>query len=236
MVYDFPKYTEHYDLHIMGCDPYNQDKTATKDYASLGSIYVIRRNHTDLEDNFQRVIVCSYTARPGKVKEFHRNVELIQEWYNGQILHEVSGNSLLQYFDERHKSMHIMDTYNIQKEMNPRSTSTLSKGLRATETNNKFRLEITLNYLTEDLREGVTGYNTIPDPMLCEELINYDGEKNADRYDAFSYALVHLYAKQKYNTRPFITSVEKEIEKPVEKKKIHSVFRPMTRGKSLIRR
>lgn len=218
------------------CDPYNQDKTATKGYLSLGSVYIFRRTHTDLQDNFQRTMVCSYTARPGKLKEFHRNVELLQEWYNGQILHEVSGNSLLQYFDERHKSMHIMDTYSIQKEMNPKSNSTVTKGLRATPNNNKFRLDVTLDYFDEDLGDGKTGYSRILDPVLCDELIAYDGEKNADRYDAFSYGIVHLYAKQKYNTRPFIVTSE-ELKPAPPKPIIHkSVFRQSNLKRGTFRR
>lgn len=229
--YDMPKYTDHYDLQIIGVDSYNEDEGT-----SLGSIYGFRREHTDLTDNFQKTMIFSYTARPQKLRDFHKNALLLQELCNGQVLFEVSGNSFLQYFDERHKAQHIMDTYNIQKEMNPRSNTSTTKGLRANEPNNKFRLNVTKDYLEEDLGNGRLGYSRILDPVLCDELIQWDGEKNADRYDAFSYGIVHMYAKQKYNTRPFITSVEKEIEKPVEKKKIHSVFRPMTRGKSLIRR
>lgn len=229
--YDLPKYTDHYDLQILGCDPYNEDEGT-----SLGSVYGFRREHTDLTDNFQKTMIFSYTARPPKLRAFVNNLVMLQELCNGQILHEVSGNPVLSIFEGLHKSQHLMDTYNIQREINPRSNTTTNKGMRANVVNNLFRLNVTKDYLEEDLGNGRLGYSRILDPVLCDELIQWDGEKNADRYDAFSYGIVHMYAKQKYNTRPFITSVEKEIEKPVEKKKIHSVFRPMTRGKSLIRR
>lgn len=214
VIYDFPKYTEHYELHVAGWDSYNQDKTKTSD--SLGSFYIIRRIHSDLEDSFINCIVASYTARPDRLRDHFQMVELLQEFYNCSILFEHSGSPVVPYFEEKLKTHVLMDTYSFQKEINPRSNSSATKGLKATEGNKEYLLNLALMYTTEILPDGRLGLTRIPDPMLLEEMIQYDGDKNVDRYDAFAHALGNMYSKAKYNVRPFITT-ERE-EKPKENK------------------
>lgn len=210
IIYDFPKHTEHYALHVAGFDPVNGlGSNAESD--SLASIYVMRRNHTDINDPYRNCIVASYTARPQSFrKQYLKNVELLQEFYNMQILHEDSGNGVTLYFDERKKSNILMDTFSLQKSMNVNSKANNTKGLKANKPNNTVREEVILAYLEEELEDGNLGLTRIPDPMLIEELLAYDGmgdgSKNTDRVDAFSYALLQCTTLEKYNkTRPFIT-------------------------------
>lgn len=227
VIYEFPKYTEHYALHVAGFDPVNGlNSTAESD--SLASIYVMRRNHTDLKDPYRNCIVASYTARPNSFrKDFLKNVEMLQEFYNMQILHEDSGNGITLYFDTIQKSNILMDTFSLQKSMNVNSNSNSSKGLKANAPNNSVREEVVLAYLEEELEDGNLGLVRIPDPMLVEELLAYDGmgkgTKNTDRVDAFSYALLQCTSLEKYNkTRPFITHTE--IEKRAPQKMLMDAF------------
>lgn len=215
VVYSRPKYEENYNLHIFGFDPYNQDFTQDSD--SLGSVYVMRRMHSDLTDAFQNCMVASYTARP-TIKEFLRNLELLQEWYNGEILFEDSGSSVLSYFDSKNKGHVLMDTMDLQKEINPKSKAGNRKGLKANPTNNKRRLEALINYLEEDLGDGQMGLTRILDPLLIDELVAFngmgEGTKNTDRVDGFSYAVLQLQSLQKFiNHRPFIVDRQNVIKK-----------------------
>lgn len=220
VIYDFPKYTEFYSLHVIGFDPINKDESMGD---SLASVYVMRRLHSDLTDSYINTMVASYTARPKSfTRTFLKNVELLQEYYNAQILHEDSGNSVTMYFDRQQKSHVLMDTFNLQSAMNPRSKSNSKKGLAANGANNKVRLEVVIDYVEEELEGGVKGYTRIKDPMLLEELIAFDGigkdSRNTDRVDAFGLALLQTTSLEKYNkTRPFIVNRPK-----VEKKNIQT--------------
>lgn len=236
IIYDFPKHTEHYALHVAGFDPVNGlGSNAESD--SLASIYVMRRNHTDINDPYRNCIVASYTARPQSFrKHYLKNVELLQEFYNMQILHEDSGNGITLYFDERKKSNILMDTFSLQKSINVNSKSNSTKGLKANKPNNTVREEVVLAYLEEELEDGSLGLTRIPDPMLIEELLAYDGmgdgSKNTDRVDAFSYALLQCTTLEKYNkTRPFITH-QKIDDKPKQKLKVDAFGRISTAKKS----
>lgn len=229
IIYDFPKHTEHYALHVAGFDPVNGlGSNAESD--SLASIYVMRRNHTDISDPYRNCIVASYTARPQSFrKNYLKNVELLQEFYNMQILHEDSGNGITLYFDERKKSNILMDTFSLQKSMNINSKANNTKGLKANKANNTVREEVVLAYLEEELEDGELGLTRIPDPMLIEELLAYDGmgdgSKNTDRVDAFSYALLQCTTLEKYNkTRPFITH-QKIDDKPKQKLRVDAFGR-----------
>ena len=215
VIYDFPKFTEHYALHVGGFDPVNSlDPNPQSD--SLPSVYVVRRNHSDITDPYRNCIVASYTARPKSFrKEYLRNVELLQKFYNMQLLHEDSGNGITLYFDERNLSHVLMDTFNLQRAMNPNSKSNNTKGLKANVPNNNVRLEVLIAYLEEELGDGQLGLTRIPDPMLIEEFLAFDGmgegSKNTDRIDAFSYALLQNTTLKKYNTtKPFLVHKTKE--------------------------
>lgn len=224
VIYDFPKHTEHYALHVGGFDPVN-NLSANANSDSLPSIYVMRRNHTDIEDPYRNCIVAEYTARPKSFKgEYLKNVLLLQEFYNMQILHEDSGNGITLWFDQIRKSQFLMDTFNLQKAMNPRSKANNLKGLKATKENNAVRLAVVQDYCEEELEDGRMGYQRIPSPTLIQELILWDGERNADRFDAFSYAVLQVTSLEKYNrTRPFLTHTPKEDDKP-KKRLVRDAF------------
>lgn len=222
VIYSFPKYTEHYNLHVIGHDPYNQDDTVDSD--SLGSVYVMRRMHSDLKDSYQNCMVASYTARPKSlIKDFCKNLELLQEYYNGEILFEDSGGDVLAYFDSRNKGNVLMDTFDLQKEINPTSHARNKKGLKANKHNNARRLGAMLEYMEEELDNGLMGYTRILDPVLIDEFVAYngmgEGTRNTDRIDAFSLALLQLQSLQKFiSNRPFI--VRPPGEAPPKKKPI----------------
>ena len=223
VIYDFPKYEkDHYALSVGGFDPISQDMTTIGD--SIASFYIMRRNHTDIEDPFRDVMIASYSARPRSFrKTYLRNVELLQEFYNCQILHESTNNPVFQYFDTIRKSHVLMDSFGLQKSISPTTKASSPKGLPATTNNNKARLEVLLAYLEEDLPDGQLGLTRILDPLLIDELVAYDGmgvgTRNTDRIDAFTLCLLQCTSLERFNkVRPFVTHIKKEEKKEVQTK------------------
>lgn len=223
MIYDFPKYQEDfYGLHVGGFDPVSNDGTTIGD--SIAAFYVMRRNHTDIADPYRDCIVASYAARPRSfAKIYLKNVELLQEMYNMQILHESTNNGVFQHFDKILKSWFLMDSFGLQKSINFKASANSPKGLPATVQNNKARLEVLLVYLEEDLPDGSLGLTRIPDPLLIDELIAYDGmggdSRNTDRIDAFTLCLLQCTSLERFNkVRPFVTHIKKEEKKETKVK------------------
>jgi len=200
------------------CDPYNTDQTKTSD--SLGSIYVLRRQNTNVgEDNFQDTMVASYTGRPAKLEDFHKNVMYLLEYYNATVLNEASNSTFFQYFDNKQKGHYVEDAVQLQREINPNSQAMNMKGLAATPKNKQFRQDLIVKYMYDDESfDGKPGYTRILDPILCMELLEFnpDNKKgNYDRIDGFGHALVHLFKEKKY--RPI---VDIEYEKQEVKEEI----------------
>ena len=212
------------------CDPYNTDQTKTSD--SLGSIYVMRRQNTNVgEDVFQDVMVASYTGRPAKLDDFHTNVMYLLEYYNSTVLNEASNSTFVQFFDNKQKGNYVEDAVQLQKEINPNSQAMNMKGLAATPRNKQYRQDLIIKYLyEEETTEGKPGYTRVLDPILCMELLGFnpDNKKgNYDRIDAFGHALTHLYKEKKY--RPIVDiNYEEKIEKQEIKKRPNAFGFPNT--------
>lgn len=211
VIYDKPKY-RNFGLHVIGVDCIREDETSSSD--SLASFYIGRRNHTDLTDNFRGKIVASYAGRPKTVKEFHKLIELAAEYYNATILYEHTDRAFLDYFETRNKAHLLIDTIPMQREINHNSKTQNSKGLKPTVGNKLFLLNQALNYTNDELEDDNLGLTRIPDPMLAEELIEYDGDKNTDRYIAFSHMVAAMGYYDKFgvvNTTFDQENMEEEI-------------------------
>ena len=197
VMYDSPeKFRGQKGLHFLGIDVYNDDEAPTSD--SLGSVYVFRRNHSDLSDPFNGCMVASYTTRPKTMKEFNEMCLMLAEFYDAQIMYEHTGGAFKDFLDGKNKTHLLIDTPSLQKEINPNSKVGNSKGLRPTVGNKKHALNLSLDYLNEELPDGKLGVTRILDPVLIEELLAYDGVKNTDRYIAFSMGMEAIYMYKKF--------------------------------------
>jgi hypothetical protein len=197
VMYDSPeKFRGQKGLHFLGIDVYNDDEAPTSD--SLGSVYVFRRNHSDLSDPFNGCMVASYTTRPKTMKEFNEMCLMLAEFYDAQIMYEHTGGAFKDFLDGKNKTHLLIDTPSLQKEINPNSKVGNSKGLRPTVGNKKHALNLSLDYLNEELPDGKLGVTRVLDPVLIEELLAYDGVKNTDRYIAFSMGMEAIYMYKKF--------------------------------------
>jgi intein-encoded DNA endonuclease-like protein len=216
-VYNFECDTHTFCSHHItthNCDTFNDDEAPNSD--SLGSIYVIRKYHSDLSDPFNGCMVASYTARPKTMKEFNKTCLMLAEFYDGQIMYEHTGGAFKDFFEGENKLHLLIDTPSLTKEISPNSKAGNTKGLRATPGIQKHALNLTLDYLNEELPNGQLGTTRIMDTLLIDEMLAYDGVKNTDRYIAFSMGMEALYMYKKYTT---IVNYQEENVKPEPKVK-----------------
>lgn len=235
-VMSFPVQGGMYRLEVIGVDPYNKDEAISTD--SLGSVYVMRQLTSDLTDPYRETMVAWYTGRPGKLKEFNKVVELLCEWYNGSILHENSNAAFFSYFDEKNKGHYFMDTWNLMKEINVRTTVTSSKGLAPTPNNQRFVTDQIMRYLEEEIQgpDGsiTQGYTRILDPLLLDELLAFDPTPksgvNTDRVWAFGMAVAALYNRSKWVGSGLQVRDEEEEVSIRPKSFTSSIYKPVRRS------
>lgn len=231
-VMSYPVKEGRYRLEVMGIDPYNVDDSSTS--SSLGSVYVMRQLTDDLTDPFRETMVAWYTARPKELKKFYRTVEMLMLWYNASILHENSNAAFFSYFDEKNLGHYFMDTWNLMKEINPKSQVKASKGLAPTPNNQRFIITQIKRYLEEDVQsssgEIVQGYTRILDPLLIDELLAFNPDTNTDRVWGFGHAVAALYNKSKWMGDSGI-SVRDDEEGIVHRKNFtSSIYKPIRRS------
>lgn len=220
-VYDMPKY-KGFGVHVIGVDCIREDEAQTSD--SLGSFYVWRRNHNDLTDPFRDKMVVSYKGRLKTVKEFHEMILDVAEIYDAKILYEHSDRAFLDFFEGRNKSHLLIDAIPIQREINPKSKSSNTKGLRPTAQNKAVLYATTLGLVNEEMEDGNLGYCKILDDVLLQELDAFDPDLNMDCYIAFSHVAQARLFYDKYGVA-VVTDSKKEIFTPPKKEiKITSAF------------
>jgi hypothetical protein len=199
VMYDSPdKFKGQKGIHLIGIDGYSDDESSVSD--SLGSIYVMRKFHSDLSDPFNGCKVASYTARPKTMREFNKLALMLCEYYDAQIMYEHVNGGFKDFFEAENKYHLLIPTPSLTKEISPNSKAGNTTGLRATPGIQKHALNLVLDYLNEELPNGQLGVTRIMDVLLIDEMLAYDGVKNTDRYIAFSMAIEALYMYKKYTT------------------------------------
>jgi len=207
VIYDLPR-KEHknaFYLHIGGFDPYNTAKTDTS--SSLGAFYLIRRMYST-EDAYQDTMVASYVGRPDRLQTYLDNIIMLLEFYDATMLHEASNDLVLNHFDLKGKAHLIADTLSLQREINPQTRSKVVKGLPPTPKNQNYWIGCIQEYLGDIVDYEINqygesvpiyGYTRILDPLLLEELMQFNIDGNFDRIVAFGHALAYNKSLGKYH-------------------------------------
>lgn len=182
-------------VNVSGFDGYKIDGSDTD---SLGSLYVLKRRN--LEPNTPcETIECSYTSRPDKMKDFHRQCETIIETWNSECCMESIDMGLAQYLDMKGKAEALLaPAFTFAKGGGHSLRSRF--GLPPTAGNNEYRFNLLIEYCKEMHTLGIDedgneitkyGVEFIDDIDLLKEMMNYYKGGNFDRITAFSHALVH---------------------------------------------
>lgn len=185
-------------LYLLGCDPYDQDKS---DSGSLGSIFVYKRFYR--ADRTHDIIVAEYTSRPDTAEQFYENCRKLCYYYNGKVLYENQLKGLKVYFEQKN-CLHMMcEQPGIIRDIVKDSRVQRGYGIHMNRGSNgasgiKDQCELYLKkWLYEEIEDKdgkkIVRFHTIKSIGLLKELIAYDREINTDRVIAVMLCILQTY-------------------------------------------
>lgn len=198
VIYEFPIDNPPYGLYVAGVDPYRQGKSAYS--TSLGSVYIYKRMHEISGEKYQDMFVASYCARPDKKETWEEQARLLIKYYNARALCENDDISFIEYMKAKGDAHYLERQPEWLKEIVPNTTVKRDYGIhRSAEkiidylhTCLKKYMEGAIfkekNEAGEVIRE-VLGVSKIFDPVLLEEIIQYNDSGNFDRIVAAELAI-----------------------------------------------
>lgn len=198
VIYEFPIDNPPYGLYVAGVDPYRQGKSAYS--SSLGAVYVYKRMHEISGEKYQDMFVASYVARPDKKETWEEQARFLIKYYNARALCENDDISFIEYMKAKGDSHYLEKQPEWLKEIVPNTTVKRDFGIHRSSqkvidylhTCLKKYMEAAIfkekNDQGEVIRE-VLGVSKIFDPVLLEEIIQYNDSGNFDRIVAAELAI-----------------------------------------------
>ena len=198
VIYEFPVENPSYGLYVAGVDPYRQGKSAYS--SSLGSVYVYKRMHDITGEKYQDMFVASYCARPDKKETWEEQARLLIKYYNARTLCENDDISFIEYMKAKGDAHYLEKQPQWLMEVVPNTTVKREYGVHRSAQKIIDYLHNCLKRYMEDVihrekdEEGnvtreVTGVSKIFDPVLLEEIIQYNDQGNFDRIVAAELAI-----------------------------------------------
>ena len=198
VIYEFPIDNPPYGLYVAGVDPYRQGKSAYS--TSLGSVYIYKRMHEISGEKYQDMFVASYCARPDKKETWEEQARFLIKYYNARALCENDDISFIEYMKAKGDAHYLERQPEWLKEIVPNTTVKRDYGIHRSaakvidylHTCLKKYMEspifVEKNDAGEVIRE-VLGVSKIFDPVLLEEIIQYNDQGNFDRIIAAELAI-----------------------------------------------
>ena len=198
VIYEFPIENPPYGLYVAGVDPYRQGQA--KYSTSLGSVYIYKRMHDLTGEKYQDMFVASYCARPDKKETWEEQARLLIKYYNARALCENDDISFIEYMKSKGDAHYLEKQPQWLLEVIPNTTVKREYGIHRSAQKIIDYLHTCLKRYMEDViysekdAEGnvtkeVTGVSKMFDPMLLEEIIQYNDEGNFDRIIAAELAI-----------------------------------------------
>ena len=198
VVYEFPIENPPYGLYVAGIDPYRQGQA--KYSTSLGSVYIYKRMHDLTGEKYQDMFVASYCARPDKKETWEEQARLLIKYYNARALCENDDISFIEYMKSKGDAHYLEKQPQWLLEVIPNTTVKREFGIHRSARKVIDYLHTCLKRYMEDViysekdEDGnvikeVSGVSKIFDPMLLEEIIQYNEEGNFDRIIAAELAI-----------------------------------------------
>lgn len=202
VIFEFPVAGSVYGLNVSGVDPYRQGKAKYSD--SLGAIYIYKRMHDITGEKYQDMFVAYYVARPDDKKHWEEQARLLIQMFNARTLCENDDISFIEHMKATHNAHYLEKQPDWLKEIVPNTTVSREFGVHRSSDKIVDFLHGCLKRYTEEIvfeekdDQGniirqVTGMSKILDPMLLEEMIQYNEEGNFDRIVAAELALAQAY-------------------------------------------
>jgi hypothetical protein len=198
VIYEFPVENPPYGLYVAGVDPYRQGKSAYS--SSLGSVYVYKRMHDISGEKYQDMFVASYCARPDKKETWEEQARLLIKYYNARTLCENDDISFIEYMKAKGDAHYLEKQPQWLLEVVPNTTVKREYGVHRSSQKiidylhnclKKYMEDVIYKEKDEDgniIREA-TGVSKIFDPVLLEEIIQYNDQGNFDRIVAAELAI-----------------------------------------------
>lgn len=198
IIYEPPMENPPFGLYTAGVDPYRHSESDYSD--SLGAIYIFKRIHSIGSEKFQNMFVACYVARPKDINEWNETARRLVKYYNARTLCENDEMSFINYMVDKGDGHYLEDQPEWLREIVPNSRVNRKKGIHRSSKQIRNFLDGQLKeYLEEILDKQVDevgstikeilGVSRIPDPMLLEEVMKFDKEKNFDRIIAAQLAI-----------------------------------------------
>ena len=202
VIIEFPIANPPRGLYVSGTDPYRQ--SLAKYSSSLGAIYIFKRMHNITGEAYQDMLVAYYVARPDSKETWEEQARLLTIYYNALNLCENDEMSFIEYMKAKGDAILYLtrqSDLNFLREVVPNTTVQREYGIHRSAEKIRNYLHSSLKKYTEEVLyeerddqgniiKQVTGMNKILDPMLLEEIIQYNEEGNFDRIVAFELALI----------------------------------------------
>jgi hypothetical protein len=198
VVYEFPIENPPYGLYVAGVDPYRQGKSAYS--SSLGSVYIYKRMHNLTGEKYQDMFVASYCARPDKKETWEEQARLLIKYYNARTLCENDDISFIEYMKAKGDAHYLEKQPQWLMEIVPNTTVKREYGVHRSSQKiidylhnclKKYMEEVI--YIEKDkdgnIIKELTGVTKIFDPVLLEEIIQYNDQGNFDRIVAAELAI-----------------------------------------------
>jgi len=198
VIYEFPIENPPYGLYVAGVDPYRQGKSAYS--SSLGSVYVYKRMHDIMGEKYQDMFVASYCARPDKKDTWEEQARLLIKYYNARTLCENDDISFIEYMKAKGDAHYLEKQPQWLLEVVPNTTVKREYGVHRSSQKIidylhnclKKYMEETIHKETDengDVTKEFLGVSKIFDPVLLEEIIQYNDSGNFDRIVAAELAI-----------------------------------------------
>jgi hypothetical protein len=198
IIYEFPIENPPYGLYVAGVDPYRQGKSEYS--SSLGSVYIYKRMHDITGEKYQDMFVASYCARPDKKEVWEEQARYLIKYFNARTLVENDEISFIEYMKAKGDAHYLERQPQWLMEVVPNTTVRREYGIhRSSEKIRNYLHSCLKNYMeeviyTEKDEEGnitkeLQGVGKIFDPVLLEEIIQYNDSGNFDRIIAAELAI-----------------------------------------------
>jgi hypothetical protein len=198
VIYEFPIENPPYGLYVAGVDPYRQGKAAYS--SSLGSVYIYKRMHDITGEKYQDMFVASYCARPDKKETWEEQARFLIKYYNARTLCENDDISFIEYMKSKGDAHYLEKQPDWLKEVVPGTTVKREYGVHRSSDKirdylhnclKKYMEEVVYTEKDDDgnVIKEVLGVSKIFDPVLLEEIIQYNDQGNFDRIVAAELAI-----------------------------------------------
>jgi hypothetical protein len=215
VIYEYPMTNPPKGLYKIGFDPYRQQHSSAV-VPSLACIYVYKASH---KFSYTRdTIVAQYVGRPYDPDDVNRIAEMLAELYNAEIMYENEVTHVLNYFTKK-KKLHLLAKQPDEVIAKAVGKSKVARvyGIHMVEKLKDAGEKYIKQWLLEarnfdENGDAILNLETIYDPALLDELMQYNRKGNFDRVMSFMMVMFQCEQDDDEETTYGNNTEEKELQ------------------------